>query len=103
MARLYLVAVLIAATIACGPPSPPSAAQQWATHVTANLDDTTLEQFVAQMPNTQPDSSRNGQDRKMIWTFPDGSQIRATFRPHGGEGSGQGLRLHLVDITPAVK
>jgi hypothetical protein len=65
----------------------------------ASLDVTTLEQFTAQMPaSLQPESSRRGSNRVFVWTFRDGSQIEATFRPRGGENSGQGLVLYSVDV-----
>lgn len=76
-----------------------SKAREWAKRVKAELDVTTLQQFVVQMPEgMQPKREQKGQNRVFTYTFSDGSQIIATFRPRGGAGSGQGLVLYMVDI-----
>jgi hypothetical protein len=76
-----------------------SQAHSYARRVKADLDVTTLEQLMKQMPDTmQPQMSRSGANRTLKWVFGDGSSISATFRPLGGEGSGNGLVLYMVDI-----
>jgi hypothetical protein len=76
-----------------------SQARSYARTVRADLDVTTLEQLMKQMPDTlQPQMSRSGVNRTLKWVFGDGSSISATFRPLGGEGSGKGLVLYMVDI-----
>lgn len=73
----------------------PSEADQWARKVRADLDQTTLEQFVIQMPEG-PKMWREGVNRYFEWTFSDGSTIKATFRPT--ERPGGGLILYMVEI-----
>lgn len=80
-------------------PGRESDARAYAHRVRADLDVTTLEQLTAQMPDTlQPTLERRGQNRTLTWTFADGSQLAATFRPLGGEGSERGLVLYMVNI-----
>ena len=71
----------------------------YARSVRAELDITSFQDLMAQMPSTiQPRQERSGVNRKVTWVFRDGSYIAATFRPLGGETSGQGLVLYMVDI-----
>jgi hypothetical protein len=75
-----------------------SEARRISHQVKADLDTTTLEQMMGQMPNTPSNTERRGQNRIFTWTFSDGSKIIATFRPKGAEGSGQGLVLYMVEL-----
>lgn len=76
-----------------------SQARAYAGTVKVTLDVTTSEDLLIQMPDEiQPDLSRDGENRTFTWTFSDGSQIIAVFRPAAGEGSGEGLLLYMVDI-----
>jgi hypothetical protein len=76
-----------------------SDARAYTRQVRAELEVTTLEQFTAQMPQSPPPKIvRCGVDRIFAWTFPDGSQITAAFRPRAGEGSGRGLALYMVNV-----
>lgn len=76
-----------------------SKARTYAAGVKAVLDVTTSDQLLAQMPDSiQPEMSREGDNRRFVWTFSDGSRLIAVFRPLGGEGSQQGLVLYMVDI-----
>ncbi|MBN2258766.1 MAG: hypothetical protein JW704_13270 [Anaerolineaceae bacterium] len=68
-------------------------AGQYAHTVRANLNTTTLEQFMGQMPDIQADITRDGDKRTFSWTFSDGSKIVATFVPRGGQ---TGLVLYSV-------
>jgi hypothetical protein len=84
------------------PPAPKAPdireARQWASKVKASLDQTTLEQLMVQMPdNIQPQASRSGDNRVFTWVFSDGSKLAATFHARGGEGSGGGLVLYMVE------
>jgi len=73
-------------------------AKRVARQVKADLDITTLEQLMAQMPNPPSSQARQGDKRVITWTFSDGSKIIATFKPAGGEGSGRSLVLYSVDL-----
>ncbi len=77
----------------------PSEARDYAKNVDTVLDYTTSEALFVQMPNDiQPEMSSDGANRTFSWTFSDGSEMVATFKPLGGEDSGQGLVLHMIDI-----
>ncbi len=81
-------------------PQRESEARAYARQVKADLDVTTVENLIVQMPeDVPPEIRRNGFDRFYTWTFSDGSRIVAVFRPRGGEGSMQGLVLYRVDIA----
>lgn len=87
------------ATMTTNSGAAPSMARQWATKVKATLDQTRLEEMMPQMPDDiAPEAARNGENRTFTWRFSDGSELLATFRPRGGEGSGAGLVLYMVDI-----
>lgn len=81
--------------------SPEKQSEAWriAHQVKADLDVTTLEQMMIQMPAQPTDIKRQGSNRVFTWIFSDGSKIVATFRPKGNEGSGQGLVLYMIDIA----
>ncbi len=76
--------------------NPPSKARSFSKHVIVELDKTTVEQLVSQIPFQAKISRGSGEDRVFKWTFDDGSSIIAYFRPH--EIVNNGLLLHRVEI-----
>lgn len=79
-------------------PAGPTLAAQWATRVaSARLDETTINQFYAQMPPEEelaPTSEIPSRGRVRVrWTFDDGSYIEAEFRSVPGD-----MVLHHVRI-----
>ncbi len=66
--------------------------------VKAQLDITTPEQMMEQMPQAPSSQVRQGDKRIITWSFSDGSKIVAVFKAAGGEGSGGGLVLYSVEI-----
>jgi hypothetical protein len=79
-------------------PAGSSHARAWVGKVKATVDLTTLEEVMRQMPdNIPPQASRSGDNRVFTWLFPDGSNLKLTFRARGGEGSGGGLVLYMVE------
>lgn len=84
-------------------PIPPSAARIYAQGVTVALDITTVDDMLAQMPAgmTPVIELTPARYRQWIWTFEDGSQMIFSFKPAGGEGSGEGLRLDHIELKDA--
>ncbi len=92
---LALITIVIPVTVN----AKESEARAYTTQVKAILDTTTMEQMFVQMPdNIQPEMRRDGGNRTVIWSFGDGSKLKAVFRPLGGEGSRKGLVLYMVDV-----
>ena len=96
------VLILIGA-FACDAPSTdpvatqPCEAEEWAKTVRhARLDETTINQFYAQMPAEEeinPTSERRGTDLLVTWTFPDDSFIMARFQSVPGD-----MTLNTVSV-----
>jgi YD repeat-containing protein len=95
-----LVGLAVAVAAACSMESgQESMARAWVGTARGTIDETTLDQYTAQMPSgIQTAIERDGANRMLVWTFTDGSRVTATFRPRGGEGSGAGLVLYMIDV-----
>lgn len=83
------------------PEAAPTLADQWAeTVIAARLDQTTINQFYAQMPaesQVAPTSERRGEDVLVRWTFADDSYIEARFYPADGRAD---MLLDYVAVEP---
>jgi hypothetical protein len=104
MKKFYLFAITVIFTIATGEcdentnsiHKPATQAQSLSKQVIVELDKTTVEQLVSQIPFQAKISRGNGEDRVFNWTFDDGSSMIAYFRPH--QIINKGLLLHRVEI-----
>jgi len=70
-----------------------SEARSYSHKVRVTLDVTTVNDMMSQMPSSTPAGYR-----EWTWKFSDGSQMVFSFKPVGGEGSGQGLLLDHVQL-----
>lgn len=77
-----------------------SEARSYSHKVRVTLDVTTVNDMMSQMPSsmTPKISSTPAGYREWAWKFSDGSQMVFSFKPAGGQGSGQGLLLDHVQL-----
>lgn len=104
MAPLFAVGILGVTFVLIGlnhnakKPVVDSEARKIARQVKAELDTTTLEQLMVQIPHAPISQTRNGEKREVTWAYTDGSRIVAIFKPKGIDGSERGLILYSIDI-----
>jgi len=105
LACLLCLLLPSALTTGCGSKatddSEPSEARLYAQGVQVQLDVTTVDDMMVQMPTDMtPQMSRTPADyREWVWVFGDGSSMLFSFRAVGGEGSGQGLVLDHIQLN----